>query len=168
VETLAAIASRRNVRAFADRPVSEEQLRRILDAGRLAPSGRNWQPWDFVVVTDRAQLQELAGVWVGARHVATSAATIAVIAPGDPEELQRARFDLGQAVMSIMLAAADLGVASGHAGCRDQDLARRVLGFPADRACAMLVALGYPVGRPLAAVRHDRRPFNQVVHWGTW
>jgi nitroreductase len=70
METWDAITARRNVRSFADRPIDESALDRILEAGRRAPSSRNWQPWDFVVVTDRAQLQELAKVWRGAGHAA--------------------------------------------------------------------------------------------------
>ena len=72
---------RRNVREFEDRPLRGEHLERVLEAGRRAPSSRNWQPWDFVVVTDREQLKELAKVWRGAGHVAGSAATIALILP---------------------------------------------------------------------------------------
>jgi nitroreductase len=71
--------------------------------------------------------------------------------------------------MSIMLAAADLGVGSAHAGVQDQELARRLLGFPEDRFCAVLVSLGVPADRPLAPIgRPDRRPFDEVVHRGRW
>jgi nitroreductase len=71
--------------------------------------------------------------------------------------------------MSMMLAAADLGVGSGHSAVSDQDLARKVLGLPADRICAWLVTLGYPVDRPLAPMRRPaRRPFDDVVHRGRW
>jgi nitroreductase len=169
MQTWDAITSRRNVRSFADRPVSAEHLDQILEAARRAPSARNSQPWDFVLVTDRGQLLELAKVWVGAGHVASSAATIAIIISTDPEYPGRVQFDLGQATMSIMLAAADLGIGSGHAGVGDQDLACRLLGLPADRTCAFLIALGYPAGRPLAPIsKPDRRPFDDVVHRGTW
>jgi nitroreductase len=162
-----AIRSRRDVREFDGRPIGEADLEQILEAGRRSPSSRNWQPWDFIVVTDRQQLVELAKVWRAAGHVARSAATIAMIAPSD--RLERARFDLGQAAMSIMLAAAGLGIGSGHSSVSDQELARQVLGFPEDRTCAFLIPLGYPAGRPLAPVRvPDRRPFDQVVHRGRW
>lgn len=169
MQTWDAITSRRNVRSFADRPVSAEHLDRILEAGRRAPSSRNTQPWDFVLVTDRGQLEELATVWVGAGHLATSAATIALITSDDPEHARRAQFDLGQATMSIMLAAADLGIGSCHSGVGDQHLAGRLLGLPADRTCSFLISLGYPAGRPLAPIKNpDRRPFSEVVHRGTW
>jgi nitroreductase len=169
VQTWDAITSRRNVRAFDGRPIPAADLDRILEAGRRSPSSQNWQPWDFIVVTDRAQLRELAGVWRGAGHVAGSAATIVVIAPAADNEFGRAQFDLGQATMSMLLAAADLGIGSCHAGVADLDLARELLGFPADRDWAFLISLGYPADRPLIPVRNPRRrPFGEVVHRGRW
>jgi len=169
METWDAITSRRNVRSFADRPVPPADLDQILEAGRRAPSSRNWQPWDFILVTDRDQLRDLARVGPGAGHVAGAAAAIVVIGPAGDNPFRRAQFDLGQAVMAIILAAAGLGVGSSHAGVGDLALARRLLGFPEDRDWAFLVSLGYPADRPLAPVRHpDRRPFDEVVHRGRW
>ena len=167
METWDAIRSRRNVRAFEDRPLPSEQLDRILEAGRRAPSSRNWQPWDFVLVTERERLRELAKVWRGAAHVAESAATIALILAhtADAHERDRAQYDLGQATMAMLIAAADLGIGSGHAAVADQDQARRVLGFPEDRYAAYLIDLGYRADRPLRPVRNPkRRPFDEVVH----
>jgi len=156
---------------YTEASVSREHLERILEAGRRAPSSRNRQPWDFVVVTERQRLRELSKVWQGAAHVASSAATIALIAPVPEDERQQGwvQYDLGQATMSIMLAAADLGIGSGHSAVADQQLASRILRFPEDRTCAYLIALGYPADRPLAPIRRpDRRPFDTVVHWATW
>jgi nitroreductase len=169
MQTWDAITSRRNVRAFDGRPVPAADLDRILEAGRRSPSSQNWQPWDFIVVTDRGQLRELAKVWRGAAHVAGSAATIVVIGPAADNEYGRAQFDLGQATMSMLLAAADLGIGTCHAGVTDLDLARELLGFPADRPWAFLVSLGYPADRPLTPVRNPRRrPLDEVVHRGRW
>ena len=169
MQTWDAITSRRNVRAFDGRPVPAADLDRILEAGRRSPSSQNWQPWDFILVTDRAQLRELARVWRGAAHVADSAATIVVIGPAADNEFGRAQFDLGQATMSMLLAAADLGVGTCHAGVTDLELARELLGFPADRPWAFLVSLGYPADRPLTPVRNPRRrPLGEVVHRGRW
>ncbi|HEY3009023.1 MAG TPA: nitroreductase family protein [Micromonosporaceae bacterium] len=171
MQTWDAIRARRNVRAYADRPIPADLLDRILEAGRRAPSAGNSQPWDFVVVTDRDQLVELSKVWTHGTHVARSAATVALVAPVVTEERQRelAQYDLGQATMSIMLAAADLGIGTGHSSVADQDLARSVLGLPADRYCAYLVAAGYPADRPLRPIaRPNRRPFDDVVHKGRW
>ncbi len=171
METWDAIRSRRNVRDFEDRPLPAEHLDRILEAGRRAPSSRNWQPWDFVVVTNREQLKELSEVWRGAGHVAHSAATVAMIAPrtDDPGERDRAQYDIGQATMAMLIAASDLGIGSGHAAVADQNQARKVLGFPADRYAAYLIDLGYPADRPLKPIRNpNRRPFAEVVHRDRW
>jgi nitroreductase len=167
VETWDAIRARRNVRAYTDRPIDGKDLDRILEAARLTPSSRNRQAWDFVVCTDRRQLEELSKVWRSAGHVASSAATIALVVPGSDDE--SIEYDLGQATMSIMLAAADLGIGSGHASVSDQDMARRILDLPDDRVCAYLVALGYPADGPIRTLtRHDRRPFGDVVHRDRW
>ncbi len=169
MQTWDALTSRRNVRSFTDQPVDPADLDRILEAGRRSPSSQNWQPWDFILVTDRAQLEALARTWRGAGHVAGSAATVVVIGPPADNPFRRAQLDLGQAVMSMTLAAADLGIGSCHAGVADLDLARDLLGFPADRDWAFLLSLGYPADRPLRPVRHpDRRPFDEVVHRGRW
>jgi len=171
METWDTIRARRNVRQYQDRPIPTDHLDQILEAGRRSPSSRNWQPWDFVVVTDRQHLVELAKVWRGAEHIAHSAATIAVVAPVPQDDFQRtwAPYDLGQATMAIMLAATDLGVGSGHSAVSDQALARSLLGFPEDRYLAYLVALGYPADRPLTPIKHpNRRPFDEVVHREHW
>lgn len=171
METWDAIRSRRNVRDYTDTPIADADLDRILEAGRRAPSSRNWQPWDFVLVTDRRQLSDLARVWRHARHVARSAATVALVAPRRTEAPERdwLQYDLGQATISMMLAAADLGIGSGHASVADQELARKVLGLPSDRFCAYLIAFGHPADRPLRLIaRPDRRPFDDVVHRGRW
>jgi nitroreductase len=171
METWDAIRARRNVRRYQDRPLPPEDLDRILDAGRRSPSSRNEQPWDFVVVSDRSQLQELSRVWRGAAHVATSAATVALIVleTVDPSHRWSIEYDLGQATMSMMIAAADLGIGSGHSAVVDQELARRILGHPEDHRCAYLIAFGYPADRPLAPIRMpERRAFDDVIHRGRW
>jgi nitroreductase len=169
MQTWEAITSRRNVRSFADRPIPAADLDQILEAGRRSPSSQNWQPWDFILVTDRAQLRELARVFRGAGHVAGSAATIAVIGPAADNEFHRGQLDLGQATMAMTLAAADLGVGSCHAGVADLELARELLGFPEDRTWVLLISLGYPAGRPLVPIKKPlRRPFDEVVHRGRW
>ncbi len=169
MQTWDAIVSRRNVRSFADRPIAEGDLDQILEAGRRSPSSQNWQPWDFILVTDREQLRQLARVWRGAGHVADSAATIVVVAPAADNEFHRAQFDLGQATMAMTLAAADLGIGSCHAGVADMGLARELLGLPGDRDWAFLVSLGYPADRPLTPIKNPkRRPFDDVVHRGRW
>jgi nitroreductase len=171
METWDAIRSRRNVRSYGEQAIAPQELDQILEAARRAPSAGNQQAWDVVVCTDREQLTQLATVGPAAGHVAGAAATIALVAPTSDDAQLRdlIQFDLGQATMSIMLAAADLGIGSAHAGVHDQGLARRLLGVPADRFCALLITLGVPADRPLTLIeRPARRPFDEVVHRGHW
>ena len=171
MDTWDALRARRNVRNYTERPIPEDGLEQVLEAARRSPSSMNQQAWDFVVVTDRDRLRKLAGVWRYTAHVAGSAATIALVVrvSDDRDERETFQYDLGQVTMSIMLAAADLGIGSGHASVGDQALARSLLGLPGDRECAMLVALGYPADRPLTPMtRPIRRAFDDVVHRERW
>jgi nitroreductase len=171
METWDAIISRRNVRNFTDQTIPEVDLNQILEAGRRTPSAMNRQPWDFIVSTDREHLVELAKCWPGAGHVATSAATITVVTPvvENARDAALNQYDLGQASVTMMIAATDLGIGSAHAVADDQDLARRILGFPDDRHAAYFISLGYPADRPLSPIKKPtRRPFDDVVHKDAW
>jgi len=171
METWDAITARRNVREFADRVIPDADLDRVLEAGRIAPSSQNNQPWDFVVVTDREMLRELSEVWRGGGHIAHAAAAIAMVIPDEeePRARERNRFDIGQATMQMMIAAADRGIGAGHSAVGDQDLARSVLGVPEDKLVAFVIDLGYPADRPLRpGTRLKRRAFDEVVHRNGW
>lgn len=164
------ITSRRQVRAFTSDSIPTEDLERILEAGRRAPSARNGQRWDFVVVTDKGQMERLSHVWQGAGWTAGAAATIALVMPdAEGAKALTDRFDLGQAAMQMMIAATGFGIASGQASCSDQALAQEVLGFPDGKQCFLLIAIGYAADRPLKPIQKpSRRQFDDVVHFGTW
>ena len=132
---------------------------RILEAGWRAPSASNRQKWDFVVVTDRDQLAELGTVWQGARHIPGSQATIVltVVEPEAERYLTIDQYDLGQATMAMMIAAADLGIGSGHSSVGDQDAARRILGVP-EGTPLLLHDRPRPPGRSPAASDRQARP----------
>jgi nitroreductase len=172
METWDAIRARRNVRQYTDQPIPRADLERVLEAGRRAPSASNWQPWNFVVLTQRAALVELARAWPrGGTHIARSAATIAIVAaaPEDERKGELLQYDVGQATANMMIAAADLGIGSGHSAVADQEQAQRVLGFPPGHFAAYLIGFGYPADRPLQPIAHpERRPFDEVVHWDSW
>lgn len=171
METWDAIRARRNVRSFDGRPIPSSDLERVVEAAWRSPSASNRQKWDFILVTDRGQLEDLSTVWSGAKHLAGSAAAVVMVLP-EPENdrfLTIDQYDLGQATMAMMVAAADLGIGSGHAAVGDQEACRRILGVPAERHCAYMLALGYPADRPLAPIsRPDRRPFDEVIHRDHW
>jgi nitroreductase len=171
METWDAITSRRNVREFTDEPLPAEALERILEAAWRAPSSRNSQPWDFVVVTDRQQLVELSGVWRGGGHIAGAAVAVGLVIDDidDAHTRESVRYDLGQASMQMMIAAADLGIGAGHSSVGDQDLARRVLGLPDGKLLRYVIDFGYPADRPLKPIKKpNRRPFDEVIHRGRW
>ena len=164
MDTWEAICTRRDVRDYAEAPIDDAVLDRILEAGRRSPSARNWQPWTFVVVSDRERLERLSHVWQGAGHVARSAATVALVAATpQPDQLGRLHFDLGQAAMSMLLAATAAGVASGHSAVEDQELARSILELSPDETCWYLLVFGHPT-EPLQPIQQpDRRSFDDVV-----
>ena len=171
METWEALRARRNVRTYEDGSIPTKQLDSIVEAARRTPSSMNQQGWDFVVVTDRDELRELSKAWRHAAHVATSAATIVLVIPAsdDRDDRDTLWYDLGQATMSIMIAATDLRIGSGHASIGDLSLVRELLGIPEEREPAMLIALGSPADGPvMLSDRPDRRPFEDVVHRGRW
>jgi nitroreductase len=174
-----AIATKRAVRRFADRPIEPAHLDRILRAGRHSGSSKNMQRWTFIVCRDRAHLRELAEVGPWAGHLAGAAAGIALVTPdprgaldpnGDGAPLS-IMFDLGQAAQNMMLAAWELGIGSVPATVYQHDLARRLLGYPDDQHCEYLLSFGYPADasdltRP--AKTGGRRELGQMVREERW
>ena len=101
METWDAIRARRNTRHYSDRPIDVEDLDRIAEAGRRAPSSMNEQPWDFIIVTERERLLQMADLWQYGSHIGGAAAAVAFLSPTstDPEAREIFAFDLGQAAM---------------------------------------------------------------------
>ncbi len=171
MEAWDAIRARRNVRSYLPDAISERDLDRIAEAGWRAPSAKNDQHWEFVIVTDRTQLEELATVWRGAGHIAAAPAAIALVVPEPPDDRTRLidQYDLGQATLAMMIAATDLGIGTGHSSVGDQEKARAILGVPGDHIVAYLLGIGYPADRPLAPIlKPNRRPFPEVVRRDRW
>jgi nitroreductase len=171
METWDAIRARRNVRSYLPDPVSDGDLDRIAEAGWRAPSASNRQHWDFVIVTDPGQLQELSTVWRGASHIASAPAAIALVVPEPPDERTKLidQYDLGQATLAMTIAATDLGIGTGHSSVGDQEKARAILGVPDGYLVSYLLGIGQPADRPLKPIATpDRRPFAEVVHRGNW
>ena len=168
-----AIRSKRAIRRFADRPLEDDHLDRILNAGRRAHSSKNRQRWAFIVCQDRAHLQELSKVGPYAGHLAGAAAGIALVIP-DPRVADAplsVLFDIGQAADSMMLAAWELGIGSVPATVYEHDLAKRLLGYPDGQHCEFLLSFGYPADpadmtRPPKA--GGRRSLDDMVHRERW
>jgi nitroreductase len=174
-----AIASVRVVRDFADRPIDPGDIDRILQAGRHAGSSKNLQRWTFIVCRDRARLRALAKVGPWAGHLAGAAAAIALVTPdprgaldpsGDGAPLS-IMWDLGRAAQNMVLAAWELGIGSVPATVYEHDLARELLGYPADQHCEYLLSFGYPADagdltRPPKA--GGRRDLDEIVREERW
>jgi nitroreductase len=165
MDVLEAIRTQHAVRRFTNQPISEQDLRAILNAGRRAHSSKNTQPWMFIAVRDRQTLRQLAECGPFARHLADAAAGIALVSPNPTG------FDLGQACAYMQLAAWHLGIGSVIGSMYDADRAKQILGIPADQHFDVALSLGYPdpsVPRPAAPRGQGRKPFDEVVRFGHW
>lgn len=168
-----AVQAKRAVRDFAPRPLAQEDLDAILDAGRRAHSAKNRQRWAFVVVRDPERLNALstAGPWAG--HVAGAAAAVALVTPDPrvPGAPLSIAWDLGGAAAQMMLVAWELGIGSCPATMYEADLVRSILGYPPDMHCEFILSFGYPAD-PAVLERANRpggrRSLDDVVHQERW
>ncbi len=164
-----AIASRREVRDYADQPILWEVQRRILEAGRVAGSSRNRQPWRFVATDERRRLDALAQTVFVPGNLQGCALAIAVALPADAKAT--ASLDAGRATQNILLAAWSEGVGSCPNGMTDPQRTGAILELDEGFAPTILLSLGYPA-RPRDPStrsaeewleRADRLPFEEVV-----
>jgi nitroreductase len=165
-----AIRLKRAVRKFTSDPLPEEVILAILNAGRRAQSSKNTQPWQFIAITEKAQLQALAecGEWAG--HLAGAALGVAIIHP-DPAERFQILFDIGQCAAYMQLAAWELGVGSCMATIYDEQKARQALDFPTDLHIRFAISFGYAVeAEKISAAprKGGRRSLDEIVHWERW
>ncbi len=158
MDTLEAIRTRRSIRRFTPAPIPRGDLETIVDAGRLAATGSNRQPWDFIVVTDRqtiAQFKE-AGAWI-----AEAPAVIAVFL--DPQSRWWVE-DGAAAIENMMVAGTALGYGScwveGNALPREGEY-KQLLGVPAGKRILALVPFGIPAESPV----QEKKPLAEVLHW---
>ena len=168
-----AIRTKRAVRAFADRPIEQDRLDRILEAGRRAHSAKNQQRWAFIVVRDRERLAALSGLgrWCG--HIAGAAVAVALVTPdphlpGQPLSLM---WDLGGAAAQMMVVAWELGIGSCPATVYDTDGAASILGLPPDMRCEYVLSFGYPADPTVLTAPPKpggRRPVDEIVHEERW
>ena len=165
-----AIRTKHATRKFADRPVPDEAIRRIVNAGRRAQSSKNTQPWHFVVVRDREALRQLSACGTYAGHL-RGAAFAVVYVSSDPAARWWIAFDLGQAAGYMQLAAWEAGVGSCIATFHEPEKVRPILGIPAGMVSHLALSFGYPAPggrRPDVVQKGGRRPLDEVVHWERW
>jgi nitroreductase len=164
MDTFLAIASKRDQREYADREIPEDVTRRILDAGRIAGSAMNKQPWRFLVLENPELRGQVAETVYSPANVHGSKLAVAMITQG-------ATFDAGRAAQNMMLAAWNDGVTSCPNGMPDRDVTGQLLEVGEDEQVIMIISFGYPAkprdpnertGDEWIA-RAKRKPRDQVV-----
>jgi nitroreductase len=170
MEVSEAIRLKRAVRKFSSKTVPESSILSILNSGRRAQSSKNTQPWNFIVVSNRAILEGLSKCGTYAGHLAGAALGIAII-HADPGEKFQLMFDIGQAAAYMQLAAWELGIGSCIASIYEPDKARKLLGFPQDMQLRIALSFGYPQDTDLLIrqpQKGGRRALKELVHWENW
>lgn len=168
-----AIKTNRSVRQYADQPVSREHIEQIVNAGRLSGSAKNRQPWTFIILTEREQLEGIGGCgpWCGHLVGAAFAVVLVVDELNQPPTLTTP-FDLGRASQNMILAAWELGIASCMATIYDQERAQTLLGLPDDMDVPWAISFGYPHPdvdpRRRPARASGRRLLRDVIKWERW
>jgi nitroreductase len=157
IGVIEAIRRKRAVRAYTADPVPEAVIGDILNAGRRAQSSKNSQPWTFILVTDREQLQRLSTAGTYAAHLSTAAFAVVLVGPAGAE------FDLGQAAAYLQLAATAYGVGSCITTLHNRAAAHAILGVPEELTCHWSIAFGYPAEQPAPIKAGGRKPLDEVV-----
>ena len=158
MEVFEAVRTLLAVRRYQDRPVPEEVVRRIVEAGRLTGSSMNLQPWTFVVVQNRDTLRQLGARARTGPYIAQAALAIAVVV----ERTQFGVSDASRAIQSMLLAAWAEGVASNWVGFGGLDEAKTLLGIPAELDLLAILPFGYPVD-PIGRGKKQRKPLGEVA-----
>ena len=165
-----AIRMKRAIRKFRDKPLPDDVILAILNAGRRAQSSKNQQAWQFIAIRDKSILEGLSkcGTWAG--HLAGAALGVAILTP-DPEGKFQIMFDAGQAAAFMQLAAWELGVGSVPASIYEWEKAREILCYPPEWHLRVALSFGYPLdAKKLSAAPKTggRRSLQELVHWDKW
>jgi len=165
MDTYQAVIRKRDRRFFLDTPLPEENLRRILQAGRMAGSSKNAQPNRFVVVRDPAKIADLAAMQLMGRWLETAPVVIVIVQEGREHP-----FDAGRAAQNMMLVAFADGIGSCPAHLPEGRVAQ-LLDIPEDRFVNRVIGFGYvnpERDAPPPAVARKRLPLEEIVHWDSW
>jgi nitroreductase len=167
VDTFLSVASKREVREYAGRPIPEDAEQRLLEAGRIAGSSRNTQPWRFVVVESPSLRERLAEAVYRPGNVRSAALVVVVAVRGRGPT----GFDAGRAAQNMMLTAWNDRIGSCPNGMPDPDAVAALLDLEEGERPTTVLTFGYPVRtrdpeRRTAIEwidRADRKPFDEVV-----
>ncbi len=167
------VKMRRSVRSYLDEDVSDEEIRRLLEAATLAPSAGNCQPWEFVIVRDGKRKEALSKAALGQRFVAEAPVVIVVCANvprtaahyGSRGASLYVIQDTAAATQNILLAATAMGLATCWVGAFDEGKVWEILELPDEVRPLAIV----PVGRPRRVPSMPPRiPLERVVHYDKW
>ena len=147
------------VRAYRDKPIPAEVIRRIVESAWLTASSRNGQPWHFIVVEDREMLNKLGALARTGTYIAQSPLAIVVAMGQSPYAVS----DASRAIQSMILTAWSEGVGSNWVGFNNLEWCRPLLGIPAGVDVLAIVPFGYPV-RSLGRGRKNRKPLADVAY----
>jgi len=160
MEVFEAIKKRRSIRRFRLETIPDETLMSILEAGRLAPSAGNRQPWRFIVVKDAERKRVLAETTNN--YLFVTDASVVVVALGDPNASPRwFRQDPMIAMEHIVLAATSLGYGTCWIGGFDEEEVKRVLGVPERLAVIAMLPIGVPDESPPP---RPRKAIGEIVY----
>lgn len=166
---LKAIKNRFSVRKFKDKPIEQEKLDEILEAGRLAPSARNVQPWKFVVISDPEKRAQLTEICKGQKFVAEAPVTIALCANNTDYCMtcgqQAYTVDASIAGEHIALQAAELGLGTCWIGAFHHEPMAKLINLPSDYKIVGLLPLGYP---DVEKGNRNLKPVEEVVVWDSF
>ena len=165
-----AIRTKRAVRKFQDKPLPEDVIHAILNAGRRSQSSKNEQAWQFIAIRDKSILKALSKCGTYAGHLAGAALAVAILTP-DPTDKFQIMFDAGQAAAFMQLAAWELGVGSVPASIYEGEKAREILVFPSEWHLRIALSFGYPLEEQklsAAPKKGGRRSLEEIVHWERW
>ena len=159
------IRTRRSVRKYKSDPIPEEVMERVMEAVRLAPSGKNGQPWKFIIVQDQEMKEKLAVASRGQKFMA--GAPVVVAACGFPElSYQRQgnymtswTIDVSCAFDHLMLQAHEEGLGTCWIGAFEETEVKALLGVPEEVRVLALTPLGYPDGE---SRDRGRKPMNEI------
>ena len=160
MEVLDIIKDRRSIRKYKDKQVPKEIIEDIIDAGRMAPTANNIQPWEFVVVTDYEVRKKLANIATYGRFIEQAPVCVIVCCKDTKYYLE----DGCAATENIMLAAKAHGLGSCWvAGDKKPylDEIKELIGAPKDIKIISLIPIGYPDGEP----KLRKRNLSEVLHW---
>jgi nitroreductase len=159
-----AIETRRSVRKYKSGSMPDNELKRVLEAARLAPSAGNKQPWGFVVVRNQESKKKLAEVarnqlWIGEAGVVVVAFADPVQSPGGYSRWNER--DVMTAVEHMVLAAWELGYGSCWVGAFEEEKVKTIVELPEDKKVICLLPIGTPAEFPSPK---QRREFKEVFH----